>query len=118
MFLEIEVMEGANCPLSFTRMFDATQDPVQVSRVMASDPQDDDRMCDVTGWSAGGPCPAYAALVEDSGEGIAMLIYGGDEGIRLKPVDCNEPWDLSSPQQWGEACLLLDRAVKLVLAAQ
>ena len=118
MFLEVEVSEGANSPLSLTRMFDATQDPVQVSRVMASDSSYNDVMCDVTGWSAAGPCPAYAALVEDSGEGIAMLIYGGDEGIRLKPVGCDEPWDLSSPRQWGEACLLLDRAVELVPAAQ
>jgi len=114
MFLEVEVSESANCPLSLTRGFDAIQDPVQVSRVMASDPDDNDRTCDVTGWSASGPCPAYAALVEDSGEGIVMLIYGGDEGIRLKPVVCHEPWDLNSPRQWGEACLLLDQAVELI----
>ena len=49
-------------------------------------------------------------LVEDSGEGIVMLIYGGDEGIRLKPVDEKEA---SSPRQWGEPCLLLDKDVML-----
>ena len=113
MFVEVEVAQGANSPMPLTRMFDTLEDPIQVSRVMASDPEGADRLCDVTGWSASGPCPAYAALVEDSGEGVAMLVYGGDQGIRLKPADCPEGWDVSSPNQWGEACLLLDKDVSV-----
>ena len=113
MLVEVEVSQSANCPMSLTRMFDAMEEPVLVSGVVASDPEDNDQMCDVTGWSSSGPCAAYAALVEDSGEGIARLIYGGDEGIRLKPAGCEERWDLDSPNQWGEACLLLDKDVKL-----
>ena len=114
MFIEVEVIESANCPLSLTRMFDAMEDPVPVSEVVASDLMEEDQMCAVTGWSSSGPCPAYAVLVEDSGEGVAMLIYGGDEGIRLKPVESQDDWDLDSPNQWGEACLLLDKDVSLV----
>ena len=114
MFLQIEVVESANCPLSLTRMFEATDVVYPVDRVRTWDLQDVDRMCDVTGWSSKtGPCPAYTALVEDSGEGIARLIYGGDEGIRLKPSDLQEPWSLDSPHQWGEACLLLDKDVEI-----
>ena len=114
MFVEVDVSESANCPLSVTKVFDAMQEPVQVTRVMAPDPADKDSMCDVTGWSSEfGPCPARAVLVEDSGEGIVMLIYGGDEGIRLKSSDEEEAWDLSSPRQWGEPCLLLDKDVRL-----
>ena len=113
MFVDVDVTQSANCPLSVTRVFDALEAPIQVSRVIASDPEDNDHLCDVTGWSSSGPCRASAALVEDSGEGIVMLIYGGDEGIRLKPADCQEGWDLTSPRQWGEACLLLDRNVRL-----
>ncbi|MCE2463619.1 MAG: hypothetical protein J4F46_06890 [Dehalococcoidia bacterium] len=112
MFIEVEVSESANCPMSLTRVFDAMGVPIRVSRVMASDPYGQDHMCDVTGWSASGECSAYAVLVEDSGEGVAMLIYGGDEGIRLKPVGCQDAWDLNSPHQWGEACLLLDKDAK------
>ncbi len=114
MFVEVDVEESGNCPLSVTRMFDAMEDPVGVTKVVASDPSGEDRLCHVTGWSgASGPCPAYAALVEDSGEGVAILVYGGDQGIRLKPVESPEPWDLNSADQWGEACLLLDKDVKL-----
>ena len=108
MFVEVEVSESANCPMSLTRVFDAMEAPVQVTGVEASDPHGRDMMCDVTGWSSSGPCPAYAALVEDSGEGVALLVYGGDEGIRLRPSGHTEQWELTNPLQWGEACLLLD----------
>ena len=113
MFIDINVSESANCPLSLNRVFDAMREPVQVVRLMASDPEGKPLVCNVTGWSTSGPCPAYAALVEDSGEGVAMLIYGGEEGIRLKAVDSQGDWDLNSSSQWGEACLLLDKDVQL-----
>ena len=109
MFLEIEVSECPNSPLSLTRMFDAKGDPVLVTRIVTADLDGNDTWCDVTGWCEAGSCPAYTALVEDSGEGIARLIYGGDQGIRLKRSGLDEPWDLASPHQWGEACLLLDK---------
>jgi hypothetical protein len=64
----------------------------------------------VTGWSdnsAMPACPAYAQVVEDSGSGLAHLVYGGLYGLRFKPIDVVEPWDLASQHQWGEAYLLL-----------
>ena len=64
----------------------------------------------VTGWSDNETipaCPAYAQLVEDSGAGLAHLVYGGPYGVRLKPVRCDEPWSLASPNQWGEPYLSL-----------
>ena len=113
MFIEVDVSEGANSPLSLNRMFDAMDVPRPVSRVVAADPDGNDRACEVTGWSSRGPCPAYAVLVEDSGEGVAMLVYGGDDGIRLRPSEHGDDWDLASSRQWGEACLLLDKDVSL-----
>ena len=113
MFVDVTVSESANCPMALTRIFDAVQSPTQITIVMAADPEGKDQLCNVTGWSNQGPCPAYAALVEDSGEGLAMLIYGGDEGIRLRPTSVQAGWDLSSSEEWGEACLLLDKDVKL-----
>ncbi len=64
----------------------------------------------VTGWSdnvESPPCPAYGQLVEDSGSGLAYLVYGGLYGLRFSPAHLNEPWSLTSPSQWGEAYLLL-----------
>ena len=68
---------------------------------------DVDIWCEVTGWSEAGQCPAYAALSEDSGDGTVLLIYGGDDGIRLRPVDSQGEWDPATVEQWGEPCLML-----------
>ena len=55
------------------------------------------------------PARRKAALSEDSGEGVVLLVYGGDHGIRLKPAELEEEWNLASPNQWGEACLMLSK---------
>jgi hypothetical protein len=112
MFVEVDVTAGENSPLTVNRMFDVRSPPAMVRRVVAADPQGRDIWCDVTGWSAQGPCPAMAVVAEDSGEGLVLLVYGGGQGIRLKPADCAEAWDLASPRQWGEACLMLDREAR------
>jgi hypothetical protein len=109
MLLEVEVTGGANSPLDVHRMFDLLSDPAEVRRVFATNPLGQDLWCEVTGWSADGPCPAMAALSEDSGEGVVLLVYGGDEGIRMRPSESAEEWDLASATQWGEACLMLGK---------
>ena len=109
MLMQLEVVEGDNSPLSLNRYFDLLEEPRSVSRVFTAGPSGSDLWCRVTGWSSGEPCQAMAALAEDSGEGVVLLIYGGDQGIRLQPIDCHEDWDLSSPNQWGEACLMLGK---------
>ena len=112
LYIEVDVQEGRNSLLPVNKIFKALEAPAAVERIMAPDSLGNERWCAVTGWSSSGPCPALAALVEDSGEGVVTLLYGGDEGIRLKAVDAEESWDLDSPAQWGEPCLLLDRDVK------
>ena len=109
MFLEIDVSAGENSPLDLNRIFDLLSEPRVIRRVFAADPTDRDLWCEVTGWSGDGPCQARAALAEDSGEGVVLLVYGGDQGLRLKAADHPEAWDLSSTDQWGEACLMLHK---------
>ena len=61
-------------------------------------------MCEVIGVEPSGKwTPVQALKIADSSEGHAFLIHGGTWGIRLRPeVYSMEPWDLSSPHQWGE----------------
>ena len=113
MFIEIDVSAGDNCQESLMLMFNGLSEPAPAASVWTTDPGGADMMCAVTGWSTEGACPAYSAMVEESGEGSALLVYGGDEGIRLKPLDSTEEWDLSSPNQWGEPCLLLPKDTKV-----
>ena len=110
-YIDVDVEENDNCwPLQSVFQ---TMGPVEpVTTLAAPDPMGVDAVCSVTGWSSDGQCSAYAVLVADSGEGAVTLIFGGDEGIRLKPVDSPEPWDMDSPNQWGEPCLLLDLDVE------
>lgn len=110
MLLEVAVAAGRNSPLDLHRMFDLLSEPRPVSRVLAPHPLGgDDLWCAVTGWSSGAPVPAMAALAEDSGEGVVLLLYGGDEGLRLKPAADDGEWSLDDAGQWGEACLMLHK---------
>ena len=111
-FIEIDVEYGGNSDISFQRTFDAREEPRVVTRVFAPRRDGVEVACAVTGWSAEGPCPAYATIVWDSGDGVALLIFGGDEGIRLKPADDAGPWNVNDSRQWGEPCLLLDPSVE------
>ncbi len=64
--------------------------------------------CSVTGLDAKGkPIPAFARKVEDSGEGMCYLVYGGSWGLRLKDPSCSDAWSLEDSHQWGEPFLLL-----------
>ena len=107
MLLEVEVAGGENSPLDLHRMFDLLTDPIEVVRVYATNPMGEDLWCRVTGWDSQGSCVAMSALAEDSGEGVVLLIYGGDEGLRLQPAGSADEWDVADPSQWGEACLML-----------
>ena len=107
-FIEIEVDAGENSDMSLMRVFDAREEPHEVTRVVTMRRDGSDGWCAVTGWSAEGACPAYATKVWDSGDGVALLIYGGDEGIRLMAADSDARWNLAAIGQWGEPCLLLD----------
>ena len=40
---------------------------------------------DIEGLDEGGqPCPAMACMIDDSGDGAAYLVFGGDWGLRLR----------------------------------
>ena len=107
MLLVIEVEESENSLFAVTRSFQTMEDPRPVSRVVAYAPDGSEGTFEVVGWSEEGPGTAFAALVDDSGEGSALLVYGGEEGIRLRPMGSPLDWFLEEPSQWGEPFLLL-----------
>lgn len=106
----VEVESNDNCPAGvFARFKEAgSARPVRQVRLYERNPAGE--WCWITGWSDHPdtpPCQTYAQRVEDSGAGLAYLVYGGLYGVRMKPVQIDEPWNLTSPNQWGEAYLLL-----------
>ena len=117
MYLEVD--ENPNYPSSVSMRFKELGPARMIRQLRVSDRKSQGELCWVTGWRDDPKqalCPAYAQQVEESGQGLAYLIYGGNWGIRLKPVNLEEDWDLSSPNQWGEAFLLIgdDRSVVYV----
>jgi hypothetical protein len=101
-YVNIFIEPNPNCPDGCSQRFTTGEAPRAVRSVRYAAPPDRSVVCDVTGWSSeggGSPCPAHAVPVEDSGAGIAMLVYGGDWGLRLTPRDGTAPF--------GEPYLLL-----------
>ncbi|MBI1951769.1 MAG: hypothetical protein HYS34_10465 [Acidobacteria bacterium] len=102
-FVNVFIEPNPNCPDGCSQRFQATSEPRDVRLIRYSPGGDETVLCDVAGWSSAGdgtPCPARAVGVEDSGAGVATLVYGGDWGLRLLPRDGREPF--------GEPYLLLD----------
>ena len=108
MIITVEVEASDNCPYSLMRGFDAREEPRPVSRVNVLGPDNAENIYEVTGWSQDGRVPAYTAIVEDSGHGTALLVYGGSEGVRLRPDRSPAEWSLDDPDQRGDAVLLLE----------
>lgn len=104
----VEIPENPNCAPVDLRVFHDVKPPVQISRVRLERVPGQPEWCDVTGWTlAHAPCPVWARPVDDSGDGVALLILGGDAGLRLRPVGSAGPWQLGDPRQWGEPFLLV-----------
>jgi hypothetical protein len=108
MYLEVD--ESPNYSGSVSMRFKELGPARTIKQLRVGDRKSQGELCWITGWSddpVQSLCPAFAQQVEDSGQGLAYLIYGGNWGVRLKPVDIKEDWDLESPNQWGEAFLLI-----------
>ena len=104
----IEIPSNPNCASVDTRVFHALSSAQQVGRVRLARQAGEVRWHDVTGWSmAGQSCPAMMQKVDDSGEGVAFLIYGGDAGLRLKPAGHPALWRFEDATQRGEPFLLV-----------
>jgi hypothetical protein len=107
-FLEVE--ENENCDYMPLQVYEGKADPVPVSRVRLFEPGRPRGVYEVAGWASegsGAPTAAMYVPVSDSGQAEVHLVYGGDWGVRLRPADSVEEWDLDSPDQWGEPYLML-----------
>lgn len=115
----VEVESNENCESGFFARFKEAGPAREVLQVRLYERNPAGEWCWITGWSDNGElpiCPAYAQLVEDSGAGLAHLVYGGLYGVRLKPACLDEPWSLTSRNQWGEPYLSLSSDRDLLYA--
>ena len=106
--ITLEILDNPNCPSVDLRIFHEVEPPQPVAQVRVSRDGQPPQWYDVTGWSqAGGPCPAWIQKVDDSGDGVAFLLYGGDAGLRLRLASSGEAWSSGAVSQWGEPFLII-----------
>ena len=104
----IDIADNPNCTPVELRVFHDLEPPRSVSQVRLERRPGAVGWYAVTGWTAANcPCPAFMQKVDDSGDGTAFLLYGGDAGLRLQPVEAQEPWRVDHPCQWGEPFLII-----------
>ena len=104
----IEIPDNPNCVSVEQRVFHDLAPAQAITQVRLSRPDGVAAWCDVTGWTtAGAPCPARWQKVDDSGEGVAYLVYGGEAGLRFRLAGADGPWRLDAPDQWGEPFLII-----------
>lgn len=107
----IEIPPNPNCPEADLKVFHDLGPAKHISAIRLARDGGVPSWYHIVGWTlTGTPGPALAQKVDDSGEGVAFLIYGGDAGVRLKPAGSTHPWRLDDLQQWGEAYLLTTEA--------
>lgn len=104
----IEVSPNANCEAADLRVFNDVEAPRPVTQVCLERQSGQPEWFEITGWNAAqAPCPALGQRVDDSGEGLAILVYGGESGLRFKPAGSATSWSMDDPKQWGVPFLLM-----------
>jgi len=137
MYIEIEA--NPNCAAREAMRYRELGPAQPIVRVRIFDRREEGEWCLITAVQGDGPEPWGQALVrrvEDSGVGVAYLVFGGAWGIRLCPIDrahpssvtdersipssvtdeCCPPWSFDDPDQWGEPYLVLTDPQDLVVA--
>ena len=103
----VEVDSNSNTDKSFNMIFRDIS-PAREIYCIKYPVNGEEQPVQIIGWDADSnrPCPAYACKVEESGDGVALLIYGGSGGVRMKLLEDEIKWNPESPSQWGDTHLV------------
>ena len=118
-YTHIDVESNANAPMMAQQVYKNIDAPFRVSYVRVYEGEPGGKQCAVTGWASandGSATPAYAVKIEDSSEGLAFLVYGGDWGVRLRAAESDAAWRIDDMDQWGETHLVISDEADLTRA--
>ena len=109
MIIELNIEENDNIDEYESRVFMGKKNSCKISRIFYQPEEGDPFEAEVVGWHNRKAVQAYLICVEDSGDGEAWLIYGGNEGIRLRKSSSRlarkKPFSLDHEDEWGEKYL-------------
>jgi hypothetical protein len=113
----LDVEDNPNCAGRDPMRYRELGPVYPLAKVRIFDRRDEGEWCRVTAVGPGRESwrPAGVRRVEDSGVGTAYLVFGGEWGIRLCPIESQGPWNLEDRTQWGEPYLLLTDPHDLVI---
>ena len=122
--LMIDIEDNENSGYFPVQVFETQGEPRSSAAITVPSIPGSDEPHEVVGWCSGagdrgdrgGPCEATAVPVGDSGSGQALMIHGGDHGIRLRPVSSISTWSLEAGEQKGEPYMLLAASSELLFA--
>jgi len=109
-YTHVEVEANDNTPMMAQQVYKNLGLPFRVAQVRIYEGEPGGTLHDVVGWSSqdgGSAVDAFAVRIEDSSEGAAFLVYGGDWGVRLRPAGSDEGWSIEAAGQFGETHLVL-----------
>ncbi len=99
----IEVPANPNCAGCEQMAFNEIGADIRPLRGIVVSTASGDALCEAASVGSDGSfTPAKVRKIDDSGEGPAYLIFGGDWGVRFRRADAPSPWSLSDKSQWGE----------------
>ena len=103
----IDIEDNDNCGYFPMQTFES-QGPTQTGRsVVIDEVSGREGPQEVIGWDNGAPYEISVVLIGDSGAGNSLLVFGGDNGIRMRPAESDEDWSLDAADQRGEPYILL-----------
>ena len=104
----LEIPDNPNCEAVDMRVFHDLEPPQSIRQVRFERETGRSLWYAVTGWNLDGTTtPALARKVDDSGEGVVLLLSGGTGGLRFQPVELESPWSLGQSDQWGLSFALI-----------
>jgi len=115
--LMIDLEENENSGYFPIQIFETQGKPRSVQMITVPNIPESDLPWDVVGWCSddgGSVCNVTAVAVGDSGLGQVKMLYGGDNGIRLRPSSSDSLWSLDATDQSGEPYILLPISVDLI----
>ena len=109
--LMLDIEDNENCGYFPIQVFETRNSPNSFRMITVNELPGHTEPHDVVGWCSSDDnyiCDVTTVIISDSGSGQALMIYGGDHGIRLRPSSSNMPWNLKTGSQRGEPYLLLE----------
>ncbi len=107
----IDIEDNDNSGYHPQQTFEQTGEIATAAAVIVPIVSGGDGPHEIVGWcqdGGGGACEVSYALVGDSGAGVSRLVWGGDNGIRLRAAGSTEAWSLDADGQFGEPYMLLN----------